>query len=173
MKKNLYFILILFAVNGCIIFQKPIKKLEKDNVPFSSIPVEVKDFFYILESINTRTERVEFFNNSENVPSTEKHDYFSPQLFTFNTSYEYQFKTIDLVKDLWISHYLLIDKTNNITYRMDYGTPLPVIVCGKELFVPTEFNVLSVKEANFETLTFNKYSLETKKLRRRIRKDTL
>ena len=157
MKKNVCFISILLLMNGCVIFQKPIKKLEKDNVSFSSIPVEVKEFFYSIKD----------------VPLTESWDFSLTELFTFNTAYDYQFQTIDLVKDLWISHYLLIDKTNNITYRMDYGTPLPVIVCGKELFVPTEFNVLSVKEANFETLTFNKYSLETKKLRRRIRKDTL
>ena len=89
---------------------KSINRLEKATIPFNSLPVEIKEYFYIVSTIKTRTEIDEFFNNSKNVPPTEKGG-FTPELFTFNTAYEYEFKIVNVFRnsDIWISHYLLID----------------------------------------------------------------
>ncbi|MDL2262899.1 hypothetical protein LJC11_05300, partial [Bacteroidales bacterium OttesenSCG-928-I21] len=107
------------------------------------------------------------FYSKKNIQIAEMRDFTNIDLFTFNTAYKYEYKTIYLVKDLWISHYLLIDKTNKITYRIDYGTPSPVFINDKELFVPTKFMVFSVNEEYLDTLCFKKYLLEANKLRRR------
>ncbi|MDL2297214.1 hypothetical protein LJC37_04585 [Bacteroidales bacterium OttesenSCG-928-E04] len=143
--------MIALIMNSCSIFQKNIKRLDYSLVDFNSLPVEIKELFY----------------NKKNIPLEEVRDFTEIDLFTFNTAYKYEYKTIDLAKDLWISHYLLIDKTNNITYRIDSGTPFPVFVNGTELFIPTKFMVFSVREEYLDTLSFKKYSLETNKLRRR------
>ena len=156
MKKILFFVLIAFIMNGCITMSlyKSIDKIEKDTVSFNSLPIEVKEFFYKSKK--------------------KSYEFYLTQLFTFNTAYEYELKTIYTVKGLWISHYLLIDKTNNITYRIDYGTPYPFIVFDKELFIPTGFNIFSMimnkseDEIEKMDLTFNRYLLE--KFNRRAKK---
>ena len=157
MKRIVFLILIMLVMNGCSIVwsvHKHISKPKETNVSFNYLPVEVQEFFY----------------NSRKTPLSERYEFSSTELLTFNTAYEYQFKTIALVKDLWISHYLLIDKTNNVTYRINYNIPRPVIVYDKKLYIPTQYNVFSVREDNFETLTFDRYSLENKKLRRKEKK---
>lgn len=147
-------------LDGCVVvnFHKSINKLEKDTISFNSLPVEVKEFFYDIK----------------NIPTTESWNFSMTRLFTFNTTYEYEFKTIDAVKDLWISHYLLIDKTNNIIYRINYNIPRPVIVYNREIFIPTEYNVFSMLKNKSEeeiekmNLTFDRYLLDSDRKYRRI-----
>ena len=83
----------------------------------------------------------------------------SPILFTFNTAYEYEFKTIEAM--IGTCHARLIDKTNNITYIIDRSAIMfPIFVYGNELFMPTEYNVhVVVRNRGFEVLNFTRYSL--------------
>lgn len=175
---SLIFCLLLVAsviMSSCgtisYVCNRSINRLEKDTVPFNSLPVEVKEFFSEFSKTRGREATMDFFHNSKNVPATKKHEYVSPFLLTFNTAYKYQFKDVDFVKDLWISHYLLIDKTNKITYRIDYGNPFPVIVCDREVFIPTEFNIFSTYKRKPETVDFVRYLLDSdRKYRRKTNK---
>jgi hypothetical protein len=166
MKKNVYFISILLIMSiitsGCGVLMrvchKSITVLKKDTIPFSSLPVEVKEFFY----------------NSRKIPAREMNG--EDVLFISNTSYEYELKTIYAVKEqLWTSHYLLIDKTNNITYRINYRRAIyPIIVCNREIFIPTESNIFSkIMNKNDEEiekldLNFDRYLLYSDRKYRRI-----
>ena len=168
------FIVIVLTMSNCwtisYVCHKSIdKKLENDIVPFDSLPVEVKEFFYAHEKLNTNKEMLEFYNNSQNVPLTERQKGIHIDLLTFHTTYEYKLEVIDFVKDLWNSHYLLIDKTNKITYRIDYTCiPSPVIVYGGEIFIPKVYNIYSVYRNKLETVTFDRYSLDSDRRYRRI-----
>jgi len=164
MKKQVfYFLSIILIISGC---NKSINNFKKDNVSFSSLPVEVKDFFYNVRdaSLKERHEFFEFIHKSGNVPSTEIHEYRLPNLFTFNTTHEYEFKIVGTLigPASWVSHCLLIDKTNNISYRIAYNTPTPVIVFDKKIFIPQVYNLFTVYKDKFETLNFDCYSLDKK-----------
>jgi len=185
---SLIFCLLLVAsviMSSCgtisYVCNKSINRLEKDTIPFNSLPAEVKDFINEYKKIRGREASIEFFLNSKNVPSAEKHElsinkWYEPFVFIFNTAYEYQFKTIDAVKDLWISHYLLIDKTNKITYRINYGRPVsPIFVYNNEIFIPIEeYNLFSViwgKDLETFDLDFVRYLLDSdRKYRRKTNK---
>jgi len=148
-------------------------RLEKDTVLFTSLPIEVKEFFDTVSKMRP-TELDEFFYNSENVPLTEKQiKYCNPYLFIFNTTYEYELKDVDRItgqipSKMWISHFLLTDKTNNITYRFNYEdfTRL-IIVYNRELFTPTKFNIYNDLYFN-RVVYFVKYSLDSDRRYRRI-----
>ena len=133
--KVVYFISMILIMSSC---NKSINNLKKDTVSFNSLPVEVKDFFYNIRNtpLTGRHEYLEFIYNSGYVPSTERDEYHWPNLYIFNTTYEYQFKTVGTLigPSSWISHYLLIDKTNNISYKIRRGTPLPIIIFDREIF---------------------------------------
>ena len=157
MKKRGYltFILlvIVLTINSCGIVKricyKSINRLEKDTVTFSSLPIEIKEYFFYYRKI----------------PYLERQD--KDKLFTCNTAYEYEIEKVRLFTwdDILISHYLLIDKTNNIIYRLNYETALfPVIVFDREIFIPTDNNIFS-KLGRYERgeieLTFKRYFLES------------
>ena len=159
MKKVMYFILIVLIMTSCEALHyvstvvvggavgnidrachKSINKLKQDTLPFDSLPIEIKDFFYNIKSI----------------PSTEIHELTSTKLFTFNTYCEYE-----LVEGKSVAHYLLIDKTNNLTYRYEYGCPFPIIVFDREIFIPTKFWVSKGWKYDFEKLYFTRCSLDS------------
>jgi hypothetical protein len=120
---------------------KSINDLEKDNVSFNSLPVEVKECFYKMKE-------------------TEKNNVYPTELVNLDTIYRYQLKTVKTVTGPWISHYLLIDETNNISYKIDFGVPFPIIVFDRKIFIPQVFNLFSVYKDKFETLDFDVYLLE-------------
>ena len=165
MKKNVCFISMILIMsiimNGCGIikrvFHRSIDTIKEETITFSYLPVEVKDFLY----------------KSRKIPSWEMNG--EDELFVCNTSYEYELKTIDAVKELWISHDLLIDKTNNITYRINYGIGMyPIIVCNREIFISTKSNLLSMivnkSEDEMENMnwTFNRFLLDNDKRYQRV-----
>lgn len=149
---------------------KSINRLEKDTVSFYSLPIEVKDFFDTVSRIKTPAEMDEFFYNSQNVPLTEKSlKYCNPFVLVFNSTYEYELKTIYVFKEFWISHFLLVDKTNNITYRFNYaGFTRLIIIFDREIFIPPTLNTFLLKKDVLETLTFDRYSIESDKKYQRI-----
>ena len=140
------------------VFYRSMNTIKEDNIPFNSLPIEVK----------------ELLHNGRNKPSSAPVDYYLPDLFVFNTTYEYQLEDVDMItgkipSEMWISHYLLIDKTNNITYRINYADFTRfMIIFDKEIFTPTAYNIYG--EGTFESLTFDRYSLDRAKLRRKEKK---
>ena len=191
MKKIAFFILIAITMSGCGIIKrtchKSIIKTKKEIVSFSDLPFEVKEFLITVKNIqapydSTRAVMFDFFSNSENVPLAERerldeyHCY--PDIFIFNTDYEYKLTDVcrltgKIPATLWISHFLLIDKTNNITYRINYeDRAFPLIIYNGELFKPTELMMYSTLRSAlqpdaFETLIFEKYSLRNHNRRAR------
>ena len=160
MKKVMYFILIVLIMTSCEALHyvstvvvggavgnidrachKSINKLEKDTIPFDSLPAEIKDFFY----------------NVKNMPSTEIRELTKTRLFTFNTNCEYE-----LIRGKSITApYLLIDKTNNLTYRYEDGSPFPIIVFDREIFIPTKYWISKEWKYDFEKLEFTRCSLDS------------
>ena len=146
-------------MRGC---HKSINRAKKDTVIFNDLPKEIKEFFYTIANIRGREKRHEFYSSSENVSLTDRHklsinEWFIPNLFVFNTTYEYELKTVHVLKssNLWTSHFLLIDKTNNITYRINLGK-FPIIIYNAELFIPTVYNW---QLESFDTLNFDRFCL--------------
>jgi hypothetical protein len=170
MKKNRYLLLITLIIilitNSCGIAMrvchKSINRLKKETVPFSSLPVEIKDFFYYYR----------------NIPDSKMQG--KDELFTCNTTYEYECQYIDMrggSDGMWIACHLLIDKTNNITYRLSIleNVPTPVIVYDREIFIPTAYNpftTLWYYERGEKEFTFKRYFLESdRRFRRDIKKN--
>jgi len=171
----IFFILIavLLVISGCggtisRVVHKSIEKHEKETVPFNALPVEIQEFFYNAREarLKSREEYSEFLLNTGYVPTAEsdkykKNTYFPPDLYIFNTDYEYKFKEVDAVKGLWISHYLLIDRTNNRIYRLGLGKkPTPIFVYDRELYISTDYMAFSAR--NFGSLNFDRYLLDNK-----------
>jgi len=130
MKKSVYIILItlctVLIMSSCVSFEtlshKSINMLKNSTISFSSLPVEVKEYFYCYR----------------NIPYWEMQG--KDILFICNTTFEYELKNVRWLA--WDPHWLLIDKTNNITYRLSYfsNVPTPVIVFDREVFIPTDYN---------------------------------
>jgi len=178
MKKNIiYPVLIIFALTmiSCNTASRTgqisINKLENDIVPFSSLPNEIKEFLYTLNNVRTRAELFEIYKTSEHVPLTQRHG-FEPRLFIFNTTYEFEHKTVPLRVWYGNRYILLTDRTNDIIYRIDMGTPGPFFIYNnRELFIPTTFGgVLATNVDRFDTLTFNRYLLDSEPRRSNIRR---
>ena len=146
MKKNvcviLFVLVIILLISSCGIIRRAchrsINRLDKEIVPFSSLPVEVKEFF--------------------NLPTSERQERYgrNRNLITINTAFEYELVHVGMIdgrrgersNDMWISHYLLIDKTNNITYRFNFTgssaiITFPVIVFDREIFMATDLNIFT------------------------------
>ena len=184
MKKIVFSIIIILTMNSCGLISRigyrSINTIKEETVSYSSLPVEVKEYFHSIKNIKTREEKEEFFNNSENVPLSEKHTGFFPNLYIFNTPYEYEFTDADRITGqipakMWISHFLLIDKTNKISYRINYEICTRLIfVCDREIFTPTKLNawnemvLKNEDEIKASNLTFNRYLLSKDGRYRRV-----
>jgi hypothetical protein len=146
----LFIIAVIVMMSSCGIFarisQISINKLEKDQVLFISLPAEIKEFFY----------------NRKTLPPKGPWELSLTDFFAFNTACEYEFKSVETLIGPWISHYLLIDKTNKITYKIGYEHPTPIFIYDREIFIPTDYNVLSKKQEKFEALKFSRYLLDGK-----------
>lgn len=142
MKKYLIFFIIVL-LNGCNNpYDYSINILECDNVTFSALPAEVKDFFYSLK------------NKSVSIRYGEK-------VINLDSIGEYQFETIQTKIGPWIDYYKLIDKTKNISYRINYNIPKPIIIFDRKLFISQGYNMLSVGLMNdLDCLEFYEYSLK-------------
>jgi len=149
------------AVDGFLRGHRSITKLKKDSVPFNSLPAEVRDLFSNVRNLSREEmdEYLKFLYNLGSVSSPERvHGWHLPQLYTFNTSYEYEFVVVPGMV-VGISYHLLIDKTNSITYRVDFhvGIPPLVIYNNRELFMRTVHNL---HLHDLDTLYFDRYLLD-------------
>jgi len=122
MKKNVCLILItlvaMLILSSCVSFEvlshKSINRLKKKStIPFSSLPVEVKEILYSCDNCL--------------------------DIYTCNTAYEYELVNVSWLA--WDPHWLLYDKTNDITYRLSYfsNPTTPIIIYDREIFIPTDF----------------------------------
>ena len=171
MKILTYIVTLIFIsiMNSCSILSRTdtdtgqihIDELEQTVVPFGALPCEIQEFLHTQSEIRGRRNVEEFYNNSEHVPLTERYHHFTPRLFIFNNTYEYEYVRVG--STLWDKYFLLINKTNDITYRIRMGTPGPLFVYNnRELFMPTDFNVLSKSGDALEAFTFTRYLLDSK-----------
>jgi hypothetical protein len=149
MKQGITFcILIMLLLSSCKYHNYSINDLEKKEISFDSLPGEVKGFY----------ERAKEFLLNKEIPPLEKYDFSGTRLVDLDTIREYRFETIPTIIGPWISHYKLIDKTNGISYRIDFGIAFPIIIFNGLLFIPQEYNTLS--EDDFYGLYFNCYYLD-------------
>ena len=165
-------LVIISLISSCGIISRAchrnISRLDRDIVPFSSLPAEIKEFF--------------------NLPTNERQEKYGRNinLLTMNTTFEYELVHVGMIdgrrgersNDMWISHWLLIDKTNNITYRLNHTgnsaiITFPVIVFDREIFISTERNIFtrlwlySIGEVEVKP-DFYRFSLESDRRFRRI-----
>jgi hypothetical protein len=180
MKKIVFIIIIISTMSSCgflsRICYRSIDTIKEDVVTYSSLPVEVKEYFDTIGK-SSLPERDDFLDNSEHVTSSEKPaNHFIPYLFIFNTAYTYELGIVLALKGSdWISHFLVIDKTNNISYRMNIGRPIqPTIVYDREIFTPTDYNMImdmtskTKNENKMLHVTFNRHLLNNDGRYRRI-----
>lgn len=59
----------------------------------------------------------------------------------------------------WVDYTLLIDKQNNLSYRIDQGVPIPYIIYEHKVFIPNEYNVLGIEES-FKSAIYTEYQLK-------------
>lgn len=144
---SVVFISIILIAGSCCMnrYDYSINDLEKYDVSFNSLSDEMKEFFYKIKDI----------------PSTEKYEFSLQELINLDTNHDLQIETVKTKIGPWIDYYLLLDKTNNISYKIDYGTPFPIIIFDKKAFIPQEYNLFSFN--SFETLNFDCYSLKNAK----------
>jgi hypothetical protein len=137
----------MLFLSSCKHYNYSISNLEKIDLPFDSVPSEVKNFFYKIKEI----------------PIAEKYDFSATQLVNLDIAEEYQLETIPtkIGPSSWVNYYKLTDKTNNVSYRIDCGTPFPIIIFSRRLFIPQEYNILSNRD--FEHTYFNCYYLHSGK----------
>jgi len=169
--KNVCLVLIilvtLLIMSSCVSFEtlshKSINMLKNSTISFSSLPVEIKEYFFYHRDM-PYMQAIELQRNE--------------RLYICNTTFEYELKNVRWLA--WDPHWLLIDKTNNITYRLSYfsNIPTPVIVFDKEIFIPTNYNIFSmIRGLNEDEIkyTFKRYFLESdRRFRKAIKiKDTV
>jgi hypothetical protein len=158
--KKMYLLLITFSISvmsGCGVLEglsyKSINRLKENTVPFNSLPIELKGF-------------IDSISNMPNAADIE--------LITLNTFYKYEFQDIGMFSgrsdEMWTASQLLVDKTNNISYRLSLlgNIPTPIIIFDREIFIPTDFNIFTTYYGELESMDFNRYLLDNDRRYRRI-----
>jgi hypothetical protein len=126
---------------------RPKNKIE--TIPFDSLPDEVKELFYSSKNM---------LSDEKNMPAEERRNFHNRGLHSLNTVYEYQLESI-LGGAGGLSHFLVIDKTNNISYALEVGDPFPVVIFDRDVFIIASFGSSS-RFDGFNDWIFNRYSLD-------------
>jgi hypothetical protein len=137
--KILIVLAFLFVLIGCKKNEYLLTDLDSSQISFEELPDEVKFFFY-------------------NPDSFRKSKVFHVSFICVDSISNYNFETIKTNVGPWVSHELLNDNIANKSYRIESGTPHPIIVSNRKVYIPEKFNVLSLKE--FSNVRFKCYALK-------------
>lgn len=148
-----HFLALLLAVCcGCSSYDYRLKDLKQGSMRFEGLPKAVRQCLsdfppeYLLEETNDSTgtwmyDDALVFVNPQDTANYEAVTVFNRFVHS------------------WVDYTLLIDRRNNLSYRIDQGVPIPYIIYEHRVFIPNEYNVLGI-EASFKSAVYTEYQLK-------------
>lgn len=138
--RNLILIFIVVLFSGCANYDFKLSDLKQERVKFFDLPERVKNFY-------------------QN-PSEFGEDNASLVNFAYlDKDNSFNLKTIDTWYGPWVDYYKLINETKRLSYRIDQGTPIPIVVYDNKLYLVDKFNLFTNIE-DYSTLVITRYELK-------------
>lgn len=134
MKKNKYILLLCCALLSCT---KNINHLEKQDIPFRELPLEVQDTLNILVGQHKGGDLDFIFLDKEKMYRTQRKE-IGP----------------------YLDCYVFTDLTKKRKFKINQGKPFPYIVSNECLYHPRNFNLFVIHGNNIENEIFVKYKLK-------------
>jgi|LAHS01.1.fsa_nt_gb hypothetical protein len=147
-----FLLLLLVVCCGCSSYDYRLKNLKQGSMRFEGLPKAVRQCLsdfppeYLLEETNDSTGTWLYDDALVFVNPQDTANYEAVTVF-------------NRFVHAWVDYTLLIDRRNNLSYRIDQGVPIPYIIYEHKVFIPNEYNVLGI-EASFKSAVYTEYQLK-------------
>ena len=119
--RNLVIILVAVVLCSCGFNEYKISNLEKRNLNFEELPLEVKNFL-------------------SNRPKCK--DSGMILFLELSDTTNFSLETVNTLIGPWVNYEKLIDKQKNIYYKITQEVPYPYIIFRNKLYIPDKYDIL-------------------------------
>ncbi len=112
----------MFVFNSCSNYDFNISELKHENLKFSDLPIEMKEFLM----------------------QPPEFDYENPSSLILINSKESDRYVLEIVNTRvgpWVDYMKLMDNSNKISYRINQGVPSPFFVFENKLYISNRFYI--------------------------------
>jgi hypothetical protein len=138
--RRIIFILMILSLSGCNKNYYNLKELKHEKIKFNDLPKDIKIYLK-----NQSDYQLDIQSMLVELPINKKKNY--------------SLETINTLIGPWVSYEKLLDKENNLFYKIDQGTPSPYIVFKNKLYIPKMFNIYTTLD-DFNIVEFTCYYLK-------------
>lgn len=133
-------ILMILSLTGCNKNYYSLSELKHEKIKFNDLPKDIQIYLNDPDDY-----QVDIESMLVELPKNKKTNY--------------SLETINTLIGPWVSYEKLLDKENNLFYKIDQGLPSPYIVFKNKLYIPNMFNIYTTVD-DLNKVEFTCYSLK-------------